>query len=175
MKYSFIFLSFIILFSCVKKESQNDSKVMINEDPTTYYLIRHAEKDRSNAKEKDPELVETGIVRAKKWAAIFSEIELDAVYATPFKRTQQTATPTAISKKIEIQSYEPKAIYKSDFKTITKGKTVLIVGHSNSIPKLTNYLIGEEKYEEIEDSINGNLYIVTIQGTKTWSTLLSLE
>ena len=44
----------------------------------------------------------------------------------------------------------------------TKGKTVLIVGHSNTTPKFTNGLLGEEKYEDIADDNNANLYVVTI-------------
>lgn len=44
----------------------------------------------------------------------------------------------------------------------TKGKTVLIVGHSNTTPKFVNDLLGEVKYQDIADNNNANLYKVTI-------------
>ena len=49
---------------------------------TTYYLIRHAEKDRTDASNKNPNLNDKGIERAKKWAKHFKSINLDAVYST---------------------------------------------------------------------------------------------
>jgi len=64
-------------------------------DKTTYYLIRHAEKDRTDKTNKNPNLNEKGLERAKKWATYFKEIQLDAVYSTNYNRTQQTAKPTA--------------------------------------------------------------------------------
>ncbi len=62
---------------------------------TTYYFIRHAEKVDNS---KNPDLSEIGIERAKLWNEIFSEINIDAIYSTDFKRTLQTVTPTATNK-----------------------------------------------------------------------------
>ena len=41
---------------------------------------------------------------------------------------------------------------------------MLIVGHSNTIPQLVNKLIGEEKFEDMDDSDNSTLFKVTISG-----------
>ena len=54
----------------------------------------------------------------------------------------------------------------------TKGKTVLIVGHSNTTPMFTNGLLGEKKYDMIADDNNSNLYIVTISDDAKSSTVL---
>ena len=43
-----------------------------------------------------------------------------------------------------------------------KGKTVLIVGHSNTTPKFANSLLGESKYDDMADDNNASLYKVTI-------------
>lgn len=41
-----------------------------------------------------------------------------------------------------------------------KGKTILVVGHSNTIPKHINQLLDKEKYHEIDESEFGNLYVI---------------
>ena len=60
----------------------------------------------------------------------------------------------------------------AQFMKKTKGKTVLIVGHSNTTPMFTNGLLGEKKYDMIADDNNSNLYIVTISDDAKSSTVL---
>ena len=146
------FLSF--LTSCTSQET------------TTYYLIRHAEKDRTDKSNRNPNLNEKGLERAKKWATYFKNIDLDAVYATKYNRTQQTAKPTADSKNLKIIDYNPNKMYDSVFQENTRGKTVLIVGHSNTTPVFANKILGEKKYEWMKDDDNSSLYIVTISDNK---------
>ena len=67
---------------------------------TTYYLIRHAEKVDNS---QNPDLSETGLKRANQWNTIFSEISFDEIYSTDYKRTIQTASPTATVKNIQIK------------------------------------------------------------------------
>jgi len=129
---------------------------------TTYYLIRHAEKDRTNNTNKNPNLNSDGVIRAEKWAKHFENIVLDAVYSTDYNRTQQTAAPTAKSKGLIIQSYNPSKMYDSIFKKNTKGKTVLVVGHSNTTPVFANTILGQKKYKNMADNDNASLYIVTV-------------
>lgn len=129
---------------------------------TTYYFIRHAEKDRSNPSEKDASLTTEGHQRAQDWSMIFQHVPFDAVYSTEFNRTKETGQPTASNNRLEIITYSVNDGYNEAFKEATIGKTVLVVGHSNTIPDFVNAVIGHEKYNEIEDTNNGNLYIVTI-------------
>lgn len=138
---------------------------------TTYYLIRHAEKDRSDATNKNPYLNDKGRKRANKWAEKFKDINLDDVYSTNYNRTMQTALPTAVSKKLEIKTYNPRKMYDSIFQINTKGKTVLIVGHSNTTPVFANKILGEKKYEWMKDDDNASLFKVTIIGNKKTSTV----
>ena len=49
---------------------------------TTYYLIRHAEKDRTDKTNRDPHLTESGNQRAENWAKILKEVKFDLVYST---------------------------------------------------------------------------------------------
>ena len=133
---------------------------------TTYYLIRHAEKDRTNTTNKNPNLNSDGLIRAEKWAKNFENIKLDGVYSTDYNRTQQTAAPTAKSKGLIVQSYNPSKMYDSIFKKNTKGKTVLVVGHSNTTPVFANTILGQKKYKNMADNDNASLYIVTVVNDK---------
>ncbi|MGJ8743199.1 SixA phosphatase family protein [Polaribacter sp.] len=163
-KFLFLFIFTISLFSACSSDKT-----------TTYYLIRHAEKDRTDATNRNPELNEKGLERAKKWSSYFKDIQLEAVYSTNYKRTIQTATPTAKSKNLEIQMYNPNKMYDSIFKANTNSKTVLVVGHSNTTPAFVNKIIGEKKYEDIDDNNNANLYIVTISGDKKTSKIVKVD
>ena len=58
---------------------------------STYFLIRHAEKDRSDSENKNPSLTEKGKQRAILWSQILADYGVEAVYATDYKRTQETA------------------------------------------------------------------------------------
>lgn len=129
---------------------------------TTYYFIRHAEKDRSNPSEPDVHLTDEGFKRAQKWNDILQHVHFDAIYATDFNRTLETGQPTAAKNGLEIITYNVSTSYDEAFKTATQGKTVLVIGHSNTIPDFVNAVIGHKKYDEIDDAINGNLYILTI-------------
>jgi broad specificity phosphatase PhoE len=86
-KYVFLFIFTFSLFSACNSD-----------ESTTYYLIRHAEKDRTDKTNRNPNLNEKGIKRSDKWATYFKKIDLDAVYSTIYNRTMQTAKPTSDSK-----------------------------------------------------------------------------
>ena len=132
------------------------------ENCTNIYLIRHAEKIRSDKSEKDPLLNKTGLLRAQKWSEIFEKIEIDKILSTNTKRTISTVIPTSTDKKIEIEIYSPDKIEYESFLKENKGRKVLIVGHSNTIPETTNKLIKNSFYSDIEDNNNSNLYYVNI-------------
>jgi broad specificity phosphatase PhoE len=153
-----ILIVLIVLFAFPSCNQKAEKK----EDVSTYYLIRHAEKDRSDTTNRNPELTEEGLRRAELWATHFKDIKFDAVYSTDYMRTKQTAIPTAKANNVELQLYNPSDMKIEEFIAKTKGKTVLIVGHSNTTPTFTNALLGEEKYEDIADDNNSNLYIVTV-------------
>ena len=40
------------------------------------------------------------------------------------------------------------------------GKLVLVVGHSNTTPKLVNAILGDQKFEQMRDNDNSSLFII---------------
>ena len=151
------------------------SLISYAQEITTYYLIRHAEKLRIDKTDKNPNLNFNGYKRAEAWKDVFSDVPFDAIYSTDYNRTKLTAKPTATSKNLTILLYNPNTMYSEAFQNNTKGKTVLVVGHSNTTNVFANKILGIEKYKEIKDNNNSNLYIVTISDGKISSILLKIN
>ena len=146
-----------------------------SQELTTYSLVRHAEKDRTDKSNSSPELTKIGFERAVKWSTVFENVRFDAIYSTNYKRTISTAIPTAKSQDLEVQYYNPRIPFSEEFQKATIGKTVLIVGHSNTTPQFVNVILGEKKYPQIEDDNNSNLYIVSLVNNSKSSVLLKIE
>lgn len=170
-----LFLFSIITLGILSCNGNKD--IEINEEPivSTYYLIRHSEKDRSDLTNPDPELNQKGLDRAIRWAEVFDLIPLDAIYSTNYERTSMTAAPTSVKKDIDIAFYDPNDIDIELFKKEHLGKQVLIVGHSNTTPDFVNKLLSEEKYEAMDDDNNASLYIVRIIDGKATDILLKMD
>ena len=157
-------LIFAFLLTIGTSCKEDPKEVMDNSEPiiSTYYFIRHAEKDRSDPEDIDPELNQKGLGRAMHWAEILNEVSLDAIYTTDYERTRMTAAPAAIKQEITEQYYDPRTLDIEAFQLENLGKNVLVVGHSNTTPNLVNRMLGEEKYEGMDDYDNGSLFIVTV-------------
>lgn len=148
MKYIFLFLVLI-------------SAAIVQAQPTTFILIRHAEKGNDGT--KDPDLTEAGTRRAQLLATMLKKSQVDAIYATAYKRTRNTVSPLATAKGLRVSDYE--AFKTDEIDQMLKknaGGTVVISGHSNNIPWIANYLTGKETYQDFEDSDYENLLIVTV-------------
>ena len=158
-------LFLLILYTACK---ENTPTIESNADVTvsTYYFIRHAEKDRSNPDDIDPELNQSGLGRAMHWAEILEEVNLDAIYSTDFQRTTMTAAPIAVKKDLTVKYYDPDEVNIEQFKANNLGYNVLVIGHSNSTPELVNQMLGEQKYGPMDDYDNGSLLIVQLVGDK---------
>ncbi|WP_179345275.1 SixA phosphatase family protein [Winogradskyella ursingii] len=165
-----LLISMVAFPSCAQKKDKDK-----DEATSTYYLIRHAEKDRSDESNRNPNLKDEGLQRAENWAKHFEDIKFDAVYSTDYNRTKQTAMPTATANNVNLQFYNPSNINFEEFLAKTKGQTVLIVGHSNTTPMFTNGLLGEKKYEDMSDDDNSRLFKVIIAKNKKTSEVSVVE
>ena len=146
-----------------------------SQECSEFFLIRHAEKDRTDTENKNPNLNRKGKLRALKWVELFKNIEFDKIYSTNYYRTLETVMP--ISKKIkkEILIYNPSKINYNKFLLDNKYSKVLVVGHSNTIPGFVNGLIKKEIYSQIDDRNNSNLYIVKVCNNSISHNLLNIK
>lgn len=165
-KYCLLLLVLTLsLYSCAQ-ETETTAET------STFYFIRHAEKDRTNEDNRDPKLKEEGLLRAAKWSLVLNNIKFDAVYSTDYNRTKQTAQPTAEKNGLTLTIYDPTDLDGKAFLEANKGKNVLVVGHSNTTPQFVNAVLGMEKHQEIDDNNNSNLYIITVSPTGEMSDVL---
>lgn len=154
MKNILFAFALLFAFSCYSQEITN------------YYFIRHAEKNRVNPDDKNPTLSFDGYQRADRWKKVFKNIKFGAIYSTDYTRTKETAKPTADANNLPILLYEPSKMYSESFKYNTKGKHVLIVGHSNTTPDFVNKVLGKKVYNSMNDKDNSSLFIVTVTDGK---------
>ena len=131
-------------------------------DCSTFYLIRHAEKVRINKTDKDPALNEKGMIRALNWRDFFIDKDISKIYSTNYKRTLETVKPIEVAMGLTAILYSPSSINYKNFISSNKGEIVLVVGHSNTIPEFVNELINDQVYSQIDDLNNSNLYIVSL-------------
>jgi broad specificity phosphatase PhoE len=103
----------------------------------------------------------TGHVRALHLAQTLEDKNIVAIYATGYRRTQQTAEPLA--EKLGLQpriSNDARAVAESILRD-HEGQTVLVVGHTDTIPEIIRQLGGESIAPIGEDEFD-NMYIVTV-------------
>ena len=146
-----------------------------SQDCSEFFLIRHAEKERTDLQNKNPNLNEKGKLRALKWAEVFKNIEFDKIYSTNYHRTLETVMAISKKSKKEILIYSPSKINYGKFLSDNNNNKVLVVGHSNTIPAFVNGLIKQSFYSQINDRNNSNLYIVKICNNSISHNLLYIE
>jgi broad specificity phosphatase PhoE len=135
--------------------------------PTVVLLVRHAEKAAQPP--QDPPLSEDGAARARALVAVARDAGVTAIITTQFERTRKTAEPTAAALRItpEVVDAGPPAQHaKAVADQVLKhaGGTVLVVGHSNTIPAIVGAL-GAPRPRDLCDSEYDQLFIVVLGDT----------
>jgi broad specificity phosphatase PhoE len=103
------------------------------------FLVRHADKKSAD---EQALLSPAGLKRADDLRRVLSSVKLKAVYHTEFKRTLQTASPTAAEHKlapIEVKSDDVQGLAKI-LRALPPQDDVLVVGHSDTVPDLLQEL-----------------------------------
>ncbi len=135
--------------------------MLVAAQQTTVILVRHAEKADGPG---DVALTGAGAARALRLADLLQNAGISVVYSTPYKRTTDTATPIAKALGLEVVHTPVNASYaQSMAERILKeqrGKTVLVVGHSNTTPDVAKAF--GVTVPSIPDSEYDNLLVVQI-------------
>ncbi len=133
---------------------------------TTIIFVRHAEKATTPA--DDPSLSEAGRRRARELTRQLVDADVvagvDAIYSTPFRRTQETAQMVADALELSVNLYAPdenEAVLEKILKE-HKGKIILVVAHSNTVPTLIADLGASKKVPPIAEDEYDNIYIISI-------------
>jgi phosphohistidine phosphatase SixA len=141
-----------------------ESETTAADCPTTIYVYRHAE--RVSDTDRDSPLSEKGHARAGALADALALSGITAIHVTPYRRTQQTASPLAerLGLTMEVEgSGDPDGVEGLVRRILERyrGESVLIVGHSNTVPVIVG-AFGGPALEEFESSRYGDLFILTV-------------
>ena len=129
---------------------------------TVVVLVRHAEK--ANDGSQDPLLTAEGRTRAAALVDRLADRPIAAVYATPFRRTQLTAWPVAKARGLPLTvrpAGEPAASLAEVLRGRHAGESVLVVGHSNTLPAVARAL-GAQGVADMDESEYDRAMIVVI-------------
>jgi 2,3-bisphosphoglycerate-dependent phosphoglycerate mutase len=133
---------------------------------TTVIFVRHAEKAMTPV--DDPGLSEAGRVRARELARQLVDADVvagvDAIYSTSYRRSEETVQPVATALNIPITPYDASntASIMDEIVRAHKGKIVLVVGHSNTVPAMIGNMGASKKVPAINKSEYDNIYVVSI-------------
>jgi broad specificity phosphatase PhoE len=108
-------------------------------------LVRHAEKEAGD----DPGLTALGAARARALAEAVGDLEVAAILVSPTRRTRDTATPAAESLGVALTEIGfdgglEKHVSRVAWACADTEGTVLVVGHSNTVPRIAGSLLGRE-------------------------------
>jgi broad specificity phosphatase PhoE len=128
------------------------------------FVVRHAERADDGASkmqmQTDPALSPAGAARALRLATMLADAGITAIYATEFRRTQDTARPLATRLGLKIRSVPSKDIdgLLSKLGSEHVADVVLVVGHSNTVPAIVKALSGSAI--TLTDKEYDNLFLV---------------
>lgn len=139
---------------------------------TTVVLVRHAEKLADPP--DDPPLSPQGEYRAKALAGWMLDSGVRTIYVSELQRTRATAEPVAQRTGAEIVTLPADDVggLVKRLRGEHRGETVLVVGHSNTVPALIEQLGGDAV--EIGENDYSRLFVVT-DSPLTRTTVLALR
>jgi broad specificity phosphatase PhoE len=129
--------------------------------------VRHAEKDRSDPRAPDPALTAEGRQRAVDLERAIRARHVNAVITTHLKRAVDTGQPTADSLHITPEVYRAAgngnqvAAGMAELVRRRAGQTILLVGHSNTVPA-TIAALGGPRLTDLCDTSFSNLFVLVI-------------
>jgi broad specificity phosphatase PhoE len=135
---------------------------------TTMIFVRHAEAGAGDP--KDPSLTPAGEARAQNLTKALAASGVSAVYTSHLNRTKQTGAGVAAAAGVSAIAVPVNgATLNADAQALVArilrenaGKTVLVVGHSNTIPVYAAAAAGTA-VDPVADTEFDRMYIVTVR------------
>ena len=134
---------------------------------TKIFIVRHAEKETGN----DPVLTAAGNTRAGDLMRALQNENIQKIYVSRTRRSQNTADSLRLQLKIDTVHYTADTVCDNLINSIIQhsdfGKTILIIAHSNTIPQIIRKLgVVDYPYGNIPDNNHDQLFIVTYKKEK---------
>ncbi|MFB3431333.1 phosphoglycerate mutase family protein [Phycisphaerales bacterium ac7] len=156
-------LSTLLLAGCASSGSPTPTMDQPPADRTVL-VTRHAEKAQYSA---DPSLSQRGAQRAQALSLLPIAQGTETIITTQFKRTIETAQPLAerlgVESRVVNATARPDALraLADDIRAGAMKGTVLVVGHSNTVPMIITELGGPQDIFLSEEDF-GDLFILSL-------------
>ncbi len=124
------------------------------------YVVRHAEKASQDG---DPELSSAGRARALALSHLLERTRIVGLFATQYRRTRQTLEPLSMAHSVPIESIGAGEVEKliGRIRAAAGPGSVVVAGHSNTVPEIVERLTGVE-IEEIAETHYDGLFQVRL-------------
>lgn len=155
MRYAAAFLALALVAGCAPRPAPVPHSLQAKAMVPTIYVIRHMEK----APGDDPVLSSAGEANAKRLAAALKDKDIDAIFVTDTRRSRMTAAPLAAALGLQPQVYDPKDNAALAAKVANVPGSVLVVGHSNTVPGLVA-AFGGAAPAPMDESDYGRLFAI---------------
>jgi len=154
---------FFMWLICLGNSSAAQSETPV----TRIFIVRHAEKETG----KDPLLTAAGMVRAGDLMRTLKNESVQKIYVSRTRRSQMTADSMRIQLGIDTVHYTSDTLCDELVNTIIEhrdfGKTILIIAHSNTIPKIIRKLgVLDHPQADLGDNEFDSLFLVTYKKEK---------
>jgi len=143
--------------------------------PKTVIVVRHAEKATDDP--RDPNLSEVGVARAQELARMLEHAGVTHLYASEYRRTQQTLEPLSLLTGAVVQAVparDPAAVI-SAIEQLPRNAVAVVAGHSNTVPALVGALAKGSEPFTLTEADYDRIYFVTRVDGEGKSTLLELR
>jgi broad specificity phosphatase PhoE len=139
---------------------------------TTLLIVRHAERLGSQ-----DQLSEAGLTRAEELLHVAAEVSLAAIYTSDTNRARQTAKPLASALGLTpvVLPAEPATTLVTHIFVNHRGRTVLVVGHSNTVPQIISAAGGPTLANLPEDEFDRLFVLETCRCRWGRSKLINLQ
>lgn len=168
MKAKTLFVALLVLLAVFAQAAKAQDEFK----PITVFLVRHAE--REDEPRQDPPLKKEGVARSQELARLLGNAGIKAIFTSQYTRTKQTAEAlatklgiTATPFTLKLNPSNPRQIATESTAEVTNkileraGESVLVVGHSNSIPDVIK-MLGGDIMPTIDERKFDDLFVVTV-------------
>ena len=130
--------------------------------PITVFVVRHAEKGPENP---DPSLTDAGRRRASALARTLTDAHITALFASEFKRTQETLAPLAKATGLTTMVVSAGKMDEliAQLRALPAGSRAVVASHSNLVHLIVARLSGQQM-SPLTDLDYDRLAMVTILG-----------
>lgn len=169
-----VLFAFLLLLPGFPQQAAAQDEILI-------FLVRHAERADDGPEEnrmamdpmmaEDPPLSAAGRDRAVLLAEMLSDAGITHIHSTDYRRTRETAGPTAEGSGIQTAIYDSSDLEGFAERLSSTPGRHLVVGHSNSTPGLVKALGGDPGLP-IESLEYDRLYLVSMSEAGVQTILL---